>query len=276
MSFRFKYLNYAAALFIIINFLIFLLIRYNTEARIATIQAKHLDTLRIHYTIFLHNEKRLAELIHRQTVQNDEVMQLLSRAYDRREDAAELAELRAKLQAALAKNYAIYQENSVLQYHFVFPDNVSFLRMHKPNRFGDDLTGIREDFERVNATLAPVSGFTQGRVAHAFRNAWPLFDADGRHIGAFEASFPSEMLQTYLNDVSAVHSHFLIHKKVFDAKAWQRDDLILEYRRRWKKGYRSSTTRRRMGAIGSSPFYRSCSRSPGIRSPGSSRMKMIP
>ncbi len=63
-----------------------------------------------------------------------------------------------------------------MQYHFVFPDNIVFLRMHKPSKFGDDLTNIRTDFNFTNKNLEVVRGFAQGRTSHAFRNVYPIIN----------------------------------------------------------------------------------------------------
>lgn len=230
MSFRTKYLIVSVFIFSLVTFGIFELTRKNARTRIDTILSGHLKSLQIHYNIFLYNQKRLADQIFEQTMLDDEIVRLMEEAYLHRGDTQALSDIREKLRVRLARTYKIYKKNDLLQYHFVFPDNVSFLRMHKPDKYGDDLTGIREDFEKANTTFEPVHGFTQGRVAHAFRNAYPLFDSRGNHIGAFEASFPTELLQKYLNEISAIHSHFLIHKRVFDAKAWKRNDLILNYR----------------------------------------------
>ena len=35
-----------------------------------------------------------------------------------------------------------------------------------------------------------------------------------------EVSYPTEILQKDLNEVSKIHSHFLVKKSVFDSKAW--------------------------------------------------------
>lgn len=193
---------------------------------------KHLDNLQTHYEIFLFNQSQLADVIYQETTQNPEIIPLLTRAYDAytNNDQMTLDQARQVLMAQLQKRYQIYKMVNLLQYHFVFPDNHAFLRMHKTEKFGDDLTEAREDFDLVNRTRKVVRGFVQGRTAHAFRNTYPIFDKNGRHIGAMEISFPSELLQRYLNSVSKIHSHFIVHKDVFSTKAWNRDDLVLDYR----------------------------------------------
>jgi len=139
------------------------------------------------------------------------------------------AVLRGELHTLIQKKYQILTEEGILQYHFLLPNNESFYRAHKPNKFGDDLTNIREDFKVVNSTKKPLRTFIQGRTAHGFRNVFPLFDKNDKHIGAMEVSFSSDSFQWYLNHVSELHSHFVVNKKIFNAKAWKRDDLVLNY-----------------------------------------------
>ena len=137
--------------------------------------------------------------------------------------------LREKAKKLLTKKYGLLKMSGILQYHFVFPDNTVFLRMHKPEKFGDDLTGIRTDFARTNKTREVVRGFAQGRTSHAFRNVYPVFDKGKNHIGAVEISFSSELLQNYFTEVNKLHTHFLVRKDIFKSHAWKRDDLILKY-----------------------------------------------
>jgi PAS domain S-box-containing protein len=101
--------------------------------------------------------------------------------------------------------------------------------MHKPSKFGDNLTGIRQDFEYVNKYKKIVRGFSNGRTAHGFRNVYPIFNDQNVYVGSIEISFSSESLQDYLINLSNLHSHFLIDKHIFDSKAWERDDMILKY-----------------------------------------------
>lgn len=69
-----------------------------------------------------------------------------------------LDKLRKRAQKLLEGKYFYLQKRGILQYHFVFPDNRVFLRMHKTGKYGDDLTGIRTDFDYVNRNLKIIRG----------------------------------------------------------------------------------------------------------------------
>ncbi|MFT5661560.1 MAG: two-component system C4-dicarboxylate transport sensor histidine kinase DctB [Sulfurimonas sp.] len=101
--------------------------------------------------------------------------------------------------------------------------------MHKINKFGDNLVNVREDIKYVNENKTPVYGFTQGRTAHGFRNVFPIFSIEGRHLGAMEVPFSSETLQRYLTNINKIHTHFLVDKNILKTNIWKRDDTIIQY-----------------------------------------------
>ncbi|RLA75922.1 MAG: hypothetical protein DRG78_20050 [Epsilonproteobacteria bacterium] len=214
-------------LFLIINGIIYSMTTINGNERIKLVLNDNLQTLQTHYDILIETQKNTAQALYIATINSQEVLKILSDAKDATKDEQLL--LREKLQKRLEPIYRVGKIKGVLQYQFVFPDNTSFLRMHKPSKFGDNLTDVRDDFRYVNKTLKPTRGFVQGRVAHGFRNTFPLFDKNNKHIGAMEISFSSDRFQLFLNEISHIHTHFLVNKKVFDVKFWKRDDSFLQY-----------------------------------------------
>lgn len=214
-------------LFLLINGAVYFVTQQNAKQRVELVLTKNLKTLETHYNILLKTQELDALSLYESTIESDLVLQTISKAFHA--SKAEKALLRDELSKLLEAKYKRGVRKGVLQYHFLLPDNESFLRMHKPGKFGDDLTDVRYDFKYVNATKQPIRGFAQGRTAHGFRNVFPLFAKDGKHIGAMEVSFSSENFQWYLNNVSNIHTHFLVDKNIFDTKAWSRDDLIIKY-----------------------------------------------
>jgi hypothetical protein len=47
--------------------------------------------------------------------------------------------------------------------------------MHKPSKYGDNLTFIRESVAYVNKFKKPIDGFEEGRIFNGFRFVYPLF-----------------------------------------------------------------------------------------------------
>ncbi len=81
----------------------------------------------------------------------------------------------------------------VRQLHFhMGPGSTSFLRVHKPSRFGDTMHECRYTVVAVNKNLEPVTGFETGRVVSGIRGVVPVFSIDPEsgekiHAGALEA-----------------------------------------------------------------------------------------
>ena len=81
--------------------------------------------------------------------------------------------------AALKKNFGIRQ------FQFHLPPATSFLRVHKPEKSGDDLSGFRKTVVQTNETQKPVWGLEKGVAGIGNRGVVPVFK-DGRHIGSVE------------------------------------------------------------------------------------------
>ena len=214
-------------LFVAINASTYYFSKMNSQAIIDIVLKDNTEMLDTHYKVLVEVQAKIAKATYRSTIAMARVVEIMRLANTASVD--ERAVLRDELHDAVKDNYEILQEEGVLQYHFVLANNESFYRAHKPNKFGDDLTNIREDFKYANEKKEPVSAFVQGRVAHGFRNTFPLFDTENNHIGAIEVSFASDSFEWYLNHISAIHSHFIVDKDIFDAKAWQSDDLAGKY-----------------------------------------------
>lgn len=73
---------------------------------------------------------------------------------------------------------------AVMQFHT--PPGVSFLRMHHPEQFGDDLTTYRPLVVAVNADHAPHQGAALSRSGVSVTSVVPVLGPDGTYVGSFE------------------------------------------------------------------------------------------
>jgi two-component system cell cycle response regulator len=214
-------------LFISINTIVYFITETNSKERIDLVLKEDLNKLQIHFDILNTTQKNISYAISQSIMRNTDAIKFLSESYTATKEQNNIN--REKLNAQLQEQYRTAKKQGVLQLQFVNRDNISFLRVHKPSKFGDDLTDVREDYKIVNETKEPIRGFTQGRTAHGFRNTFPLFDKNNVHIGAMEVSFSSAKYQSYLNSVSNIHSHFLVDKHIFDTKTWETKNLVINY-----------------------------------------------
>lgn len=89
------------------------------------------------------------------------------------------------------------------QAHFHLPNSVSFLRLQKPEKHGDDLSGFRFTVNEANASKRTVRGIEKGVSGFGFRVVMPVFH-NGNHIGSFE--YGKEMEHRFLNALRASYS----------------------------------------------------------------------
>ena len=80
---------------------------------------------------------------------------------------------------------AMNSQYGVEQFQFHTPASHSFLRVHKPSKFGDDLSSFRFTVVKANSTHQPVSGLEQGRAGAGVRAVYPIA-YQGRHVGSVE------------------------------------------------------------------------------------------
>ncbi|MEA1952978.1 MAG: diguanylate cyclase [Campylobacterota bacterium] len=222
-----KNILFLISLFLLFNLVVYTIVDINKKDRIKSVLNDKLKSLQTHYKVLLYSQKTIALAAYKSTINNNRVIQIISKANSANKEEKKL--LRDELKELLSFAYEVLKKEGVLQYQFLLPNNESFLRMHKRSKFGDDLTSIRDDFSYTNSIKKPVSGFTQGRTAHGFRNTFPIFDNNGTHIGAMEVSFSSDSFQWYLNHISNIHTHLIVDKNIFNAQIWTRDDMILKY-----------------------------------------------
>nr|CRH05613.1 putative Histidine kinase [Candidatus Magnetococcus massalia] len=102
------------------------------------------------------------------------------------------AKLRAELMAEVAQGW---KESMTLfgsrQLHFhLAPGDTSFLRVHAPHKFGDNLAMVRHTVVEANVRRIPTKGYESGRVYSGIRGVVPVFameNGERVHVGALEA-----------------------------------------------------------------------------------------
>ena len=89
----------------------------------------------------------------------------------------------------------------VAQFQFHTPDSHSFLRLHKPEKYGDDLSSFRHTVNEANRQKKIIRGLEEGRAGYGFRVVVPI-SYNGTHIGTVEygINFGDQFLQDLKND----------------------------------------------------------------------------
>ena len=98
---------------------------------------------------------------------------------------------------------------NVRQFQFLTPPATSFLRVHMPEKYGDDLSDMRGTVVTANQTRKPVVGLERGVAGLGVRGVSPMF-YQGQHLGVVEfgISFGQPFFDAFLSDFqvpSALH-----------------------------------------------------------------------
>lgn len=91
------------------------------------------------------------------------------------------------LAAELGKMFVIQKDRfNIEQAQFHMPPGISFLRLHDPAQFGDDLTSFRPIVVEVNKDFVARKGLSISRAGPGIFGVVPVTDKYGKPIGTFE------------------------------------------------------------------------------------------
>ncbi|MCK5110949.1 MAG: hypothetical protein KAQ94_05460 [Arcobacteraceae bacterium] len=201
--------------------------KQDKERSINHILKDEIKELKIHYKYVLDNFEQTANIMSKAILKDKKIINIMKRA--KYASIEEQAILRDELHTIVQPMGQRLKARGMTNFQFVFPNSHTFLRAHKKNKFGDDLSNIRHSYVYANATLKPINGFEQGKAKHAYRFVYPLFDKQKKHLGAFELSFGSKYIQDILLKSLDIHTHFLVNKEIFEAKIWEKKDQAYNY-----------------------------------------------
>lgn len=157
-------------------------------------------------------------------VNNDKILSLYQKASSK--DSTVQQNVRDSLLLLLERTYQNLRKIDIKQLHFHLPDNTSFLRFHRPEKFGDNLTDVRYTVKKTNETKKETIGFEEGRIFNGFRYVFPLL-YNGNHLGSVETSFSFEGIGKNLNQLGIKYSCMMIKKNVVKSKVF--DDELSNY-----------------------------------------------
>lgn len=219
-----KYLKRNAALstiFILFFILTLFLINYYYNSQSRFFLSKELLETQRGFDISLKGYQRSACLVFNEKINNSQTSKILYQAI-RSGSLAERARLRADLQKAMAGTYTRLRNWGYRQLHFHLSDNTSFLRMHRPEKFGDDLTDIRETVRLVNTDHKYIEGFEEGRIYNGYRFVFPI-QHKGEHVGSVEISISLSACGNAMKSLYDDNFKLLMDKQVVQQKLFSEE-----------------------------------------------------
>ncbi len=202
-------------------------------------QLQHLQLLTKQYTqaynTIYSQHKMLATSLYTGILERFEIVPLYKKLLTA--DEAEKNILRQELAARIIPRYKSLRHTAQLrQFHFHLSDNESFLRVHRPEKFGDSLTGIRQTVAYVNREHEAIDGFEEGRIYNGYRFVFPVTADDKMHLGSVEISFGPEAFTSAMMEQHVVFSNFFIKKNIVLENVFA-DELKRNYKKSNQPGY---------------------------------------
>ncbi len=119
------------------------------------------------------------------------------------------------LSATREASASINQSGVIPRYiHFHIPPGISFLRVWRPEIFGDDLSDFRHSVVTVLSTGTAVWGIEAGRMGIAARGVVPIYDQEGLFLGSVEVFSNLADLTLWLRKRKNIVNALYLHREI--------------------------------------------------------------
>ncbi|WP_353570117.1 PAS domain S-box protein [Candidatus Albibeggiatoa sp. nov. BB20] len=187
------------------------MLHYNYQLQKHKLEEMHINKLTTTYQVVVNSYGLVAQTIFNELINRPDVIDIFTQAHDA--DTQIQKQIREQLYDKLKDSYRRLKQRGLRQLDFHLPNGESFLRFHRPGRYGDNLFPIRYSLQLANLQKIPVQGFEEGSIFHAFRYIYPLFD-DSKHIGSVETSASFQAISAEMESIQPLLYHFILDKDV--------------------------------------------------------------
>ncbi|MBO1927322.1 diguanylate cyclase [Thiomicrorhabdus sp. 6S2-11] len=206
------------ALYVVFVIVAALLLFQNYQEREQNVVNAQNHLVEVTHNSLLHGFANNAELIFENIIDKPFFQQRLFEANSADEERRQV--IRDEIYNRLFPLYNSMDKFKLKQLHFHLHNNDSFLRFHRPNKFGDNLTDIRGTIAYVNRTGMSIQGFEEGRIFNGYRFVFPLF-WNKQQAGSVETSVSMKVLMNAMaRDLSGKVS-FIIRRDIVESKVFQ-------------------------------------------------------
>lgn len=167
------------------------------------------------YNYTLSNFHKLADFFFHAEIQQPAILALLEHALET--DSTGRKELQGKLFKTLSPKYEIVKQ-TLKHIHFHLPDSTSFLRMHIPEFYGDNLNQTRESIRLISKEKRVLKGFEMGKHFSTIRYIYPLFNDEKNYLGSVEIGIAFEEFRRSLHNLAKGEYFQLINEDIVTKK----------------------------------------------------------
>jgi len=164
------------------------------------------------YQSSINKHELLTKYIFKESINTELILSLFERGLNSKDDVRYL--YKGLLYKEVYPLYLRLKKEGISQFHFHTKNNRSYIRFHKPNKYGDDLSKIRETVRLANKENKIVSGFEIGRLFSGFRNIFPI-NFKNEHIGSFEIGISTKMMIEAISKLDKRREYsFILNKDI--------------------------------------------------------------
>lgn len=205
-----KLFRYENIIYLISVVLLSFIIYAEYEIKEKMYEDEKIEDLQTQYkTITFVNENMIDTLLY-ELLEDKEVMSLIYKA----NKGIDKDKNRQMLFDSYTSSYKKFQKKGVLQLHFHLANGESFLRFHKPSKFGDSLL-FRKSIKKIIETKKKVTGFEVGRFFDGYRYIYPLF-YKGDFVGSVEASIKTTYILKQMNEMMNGNYNLVLKSKFLE------------------------------------------------------------
>lgn len=178
------------------------------------------DLIRNYKSVIITHDM-VSKIIYRQALNNRDVLDLMRRSVTANQK--EQTRLRQLLYRHLLPLYQdLVTESSLQHLHLHLPEGISFLRMHRPQEFGDHLFPVRPIVRAAQEQRSPVAAFETGRHGAGFRFVYPLV-SDKQLVGSVEISLGFQAIRMELEKLFDGEYILLLNRTDIESKTYLRE-----------------------------------------------------
>jgi signal transduction histidine kinase/CheY-like chemotaxis protein len=237
---------YVVVAFIFIYAAVYLVTTNDKEERIKLLLKQEVVILEQNVKAITEQYKIISNITNHEIFHNPAILKLFYKAKHTK-DEEELTLIRNDLYTKIKPHFEHLSETGVSVLNFVFEDNISFLKVHKPDEYGDDLSKVRYSIIYTNTNKRPTSGFEQCKKTYAFRNVFPIF-FNNEYLGTVDLGYSSSNIQKTLNHSHSIYTHLIINKNIIESKINKAQTKVKYFQSIENKNFLSSSTNSHPGA----------------------------
>jgi len=205
---------------VIIVFVVFIVFSYTekTEEEQFFLN-RSLERLNSEVEVILNTYNIAADAVFNNVLDSDKIKRIIYYGWqfeDRRDN------YRHYLKAELEPLYEDLKRYHVRQLHIHFKDGSSFLRMHRPESYGDNLFDVRDSIKYVNTEERKFVGFEEGRIFNGYRYIYPL-SYNGEHLASVEFSLSFQAVTELLKDNFGGAKVFIIKNELIEETVFKEE-----------------------------------------------------